>query len=204
MFNLLPINLIFVLFPLLSGLQDLQQPCLTSPNSCLINVTKSQPKRVNAFLTGSEGQYTAIVAVTGDIDNIWEVLTDYDNFDQYLPNVTESTVLESDGNQQVYRQVQSFPILFFASKGTVKISVTETYPTKIEFTAIEGDVKHLKGTWTIRPMTDEQYLITHTVSVEPDLDSSNLRTVFFNIYEDSLQQTLEAIKVEVEKRSGIE
>lgn len=163
--------------------------------------TESKPEINTVYIRGSEGNYSTSVAVKGNIDTIWKVLTDYDNFEQYLPNVAESTLLENRGNQKVFSQVQVFSVLFFSRRSEVEISVTEDYPNTIQFKVIKGDVKSLEGSWTVRQMNAEEFLITYEVMVEPDMESQDLRTIFYNIYESSLKETIEAIQVEIAKRS---
>ncbi|MEO1004753.1 MAG: hypothetical protein AAFW67_02640 [Cyanobacteria bacterium J06638_38] len=59
--------------------------------------------------------------------------------------------------------------------------------------------------WTLEPVSPypsappDRVLITHRVSVQPGNTPSD--SIFFGIYEDRLQETLEAIKEEVEKRT---
>ena len=93
------------------------------------------------LLRGSKGKYIGYTIVRGNIQTLWSVLTDYDNFEKYMPNVVESQLLESDGNQKVFEQVQNFQILFFSRRTKVKTMVTEAYPKLIKFKVLEGEVK---------------------------------------------------------------
>ena len=94
----------------------------------------------------------------------------------------------------------------FNIESRVKVATTESYPAQIDFQAVDGDLPALNGMWTLEPVSPypsappDQVLITHKVSVEPGNAPSD--SIFFGIYEDSLQETLEAIKQEVEKRSS--
>jgi hypothetical protein len=85
------------------------------------------------------------------------------------------------------------------------MAVTESYPQKINFTAIEGDLETLDGFWLLEPVSpypsapSDRVLITHKVSVEAAAAPTD--GIFYNIYENSLEKTLAAIKQEAEKRS---
>jgi ribosome-associated toxin RatA of RatAB toxin-antitoxin module len=162
---------------------------------------QQKSNQTEPYLTGSEGEYTVSIAVKGDRDIAWGLLTDYDHFANYMPNVVESQLLEVKDNQKIFTQVQVFNVLVFPIKAKVKIKVTEHYPDGLEFQVIEGNVKHLHGSWKIQQMTTEEFLITHQVSVQPQLESEDLRSMFFSIYEDTLRKTVQVIQQETEKRS---
>ena len=159
-------------------------------------------KEGQVILNGSKGQYTGYVIAKGDLPVIWKVLTDYDNFEKYMPNVVESKLLENRGNYKVFEQVQVFQLLTFSRKAKVKIVVNEDYPKQIKFKVVEGEVKSLQGSWQIDSMGSNKYLITHQVSVEPDIQSSFNRGLFFTVYEDSVEKTLGVVSQESARLSG--
>lgn len=165
---------------------------LVDPN--LISVSTQ-----GATVTGKEGQYIAKIVVNSSVDTAWKVLIDYNNFDQFLPNVISSKVLKTEGNHKVFEQVYQIQAFIFNQKTRVKIATTETYPKQIDFKLVDGDLKALQGTWKIEPISEKQVLIEHQVKVDPG--STPSLTLFYNIYQNSLKQTLEAIKKEMESRN---
>lgn len=148
-------------------------------------------------VTGDNGQYVAKVLVKAPTGKAWEVLTDYDNFKHFLPNVSDSKLLSAQGNRKVFEQVSEFQVLLFTKRARVRISTSETYPQQIDFQIVEGDVKSLRGTWQLSNPAPNLVLITHRVTVDP---GSNNRGIFFRIYKDSLKNTLTALKQEIESR----
>jgi ribosome-associated toxin RatA of RatAB toxin-antitoxin module len=154
-------------------------------------------------LNGNNGEYLGTVIVRGSIKTIWNVLTDYQNYKDFMPNVIESRLLKSNHNQKTFEQVQIFKVLVAEKKGRVRIEVTENYPKELKFRVTEGDVKSLEGFWQIKMISSNLFLLTHKVSVEPNIKSAINRNLFFSIYEDTLENTLIAVKQEVEKRSHI-
>lgn len=157
-------------------------------------------------LTGEEGSYTGRILVASSRDTAWQVLTDYDSFENFLPNIDRISILENNGNQKVYDQINSVKTLIFETEARVRIAAIETYPQKISFEAIAGDLKKLDGSWLLEPVSPypsappDKVLITHQVDVEPD--SGLGESFFYGIYEDSLEKTLAGIKTEIEKRSA--
>lgn len=152
-----------------------------------------------ASVVGRDGQYSGQILVEAPAEMAWQVLTDYDNFKNFLPNVAESKVVSSQGNQKVFEQVNEFRVLAFTKKARVRLASTETYPKQVAFKVVDGDVKELQGTWTLSSPAPNQVLIRHEVSVMPK-DSDN-KTLFFGIYKSSLKRTIAAVGREVERRS---
>jgi ribosome-associated toxin RatA of RatAB toxin-antitoxin module len=164
-------------------------------------LVKTSLKEGQVILTGSNGQYLGQVVVKGSLSTTWAVLTDYENFKNFMPNVVESHLLQRNRFQTIFEQVQVFQVLFLSRREKVKLSVTEKYPKLIKFNVIEGYVKSLQGYWQIEPISSNLFLLTHQVSVEPDIKSSSNRKLFFAIYEDTLENTLKAVKEEIDRRS---
>lgn len=154
-----------------------------------------------AYLTGQNGQYTCRILVTAPVATAWKVLTDYNNFKNFLPNVTASQVVESKGNRKVFEQVYTIQALIFSQDSRVRIAATESYPKKIDFQMVEGDLNSLKGVWRIDPVSSNQVLITHQVAVTPKTKKN--RALFYGIYENELENTLRAVKQQAEKLASL-
>ena len=157
-------------------------------------------------LQGEKGQYTGRVLVTGSMDTVWQVLTDYDNFEQFLPKVTDSELLEENGERKIFEQINRVKVFLFNKQSRVRIAVQENYPQQIAFKIVEGDLETLDGFWQLEEVSPypsappNQVLITHHVEVEPGSILS--KSIFFDIYENTLKDTLAAIKEEVEQRAA--
>lgn len=151
-------------------------------------------------LEGENGQYTGRVLVTASVDTAWNVLTDYNNFKNFIPTVISSAILKADGTKKTYEQVNVTRILVFSYQSRLVVATSESYPTQIAFRAIEGDVNSLVGAWMLEPVSPNQVLVTHQVAVEPN--ASVPRRVFFNIYKSTLENSIGALKQEMERRSA--
>ena len=155
---------------------------------------------------GENGTYTCRILVDSTMENAWAVLTDYDNFAEFLPGVESSQIVEIKGDRKIFEQTNKIKTLIFSIKSRIKISTTESYPEQILFKAIDGDLETLNGEWRLEPVSEypsappSKVLMTHQVTVEPAKAPSD--GVFFNIYESRLKETIAAIKQETEKRSG--
>jgi ribosome-associated toxin RatA of RatAB toxin-antitoxin module len=164
-------------------------------------------KEGKVILRGEEGQYVGRILVRGNLDNAWQVLTDYDNFAEFLPGVAESQLIKINGDRKIFEQINQVKTLIFTTKARIRLAIAESYPQQIAFDFVDGDLDTLNGTWLLEPVSPypsappDRVLITHRVSVEPKTMPG--KGIFYNIYESTLEKTLAAIKEEVEKRESL-
>ncbi|TVQ44224.1 MAG: cyclase/dehydrase [Gloeocapsa sp. DLM2.Bin57] len=156
-------------------------------------------------VVGQTREYRGRFLVKASAEEAWEVLTDYQNYPNFLPDVVSIQIQETDGNKTVFEQVQRTSVLIFNRETSLTIAVAETPFTKINFSLVEGGVSELQGTWEVTPIiigdesTPSQVLVTHTVTVTPDTGVPE--NIFYSIYRDSLRNSLEAMKTEIENRA---
>lgn len=157
------------------------------------------------IVTGGNGKYTAKVLISTSADTVWSVLTDYGNTPKFIPNVVSSKVIMVNGNRKVVEQVDVRQVFFVTARSRIRSAITETAKTRIDFQAIEGDLKSLKGYWILEPIAPyrgakaSQMLITQVVEVQPKAGTPS--DVFYNVFKDSLGKMMSAIKQETERRS---
>ena len=161
-----------------------------------------------AVSSGSDGEFTGRILINAPVGVVWEVVTDYDNFEQFLPSVEASQVLDASGDRIVYEQLNVVDILFITNRSRIVIESLLTYPQHIDFSLVEGDVAALQGMWQLEPVNAEaestQILLTQEVAVEPEGGSDSLG-LFSSTYQYLLGETLAALKQESEQRSeGLE
>ena len=159
-----------------------------------------------SLVTGSNGKYTGKVLVTATPAIAWQVLTDYNNFSRFFPNISSSKLIQNNSDRKVFEQVQVIRAFVITKKSRVRIAVKESYPKQIAFSLVEGDLKSLQGSWRIEPVSpypgapSNQVLIIHQVNADPGNIST--RGLFYSVYKDSLENTMIALKKEVERRSA--
>ena len=161
---------------------------------------------VSAARDGDNGQFTARVLIDASVAQAWEVLTDYDNFEKFLPNIENSELLESEDNRRVFEQMNVISVIptVLEISSRVVIESTEDYPKVVGFQLVEGDLEALQGIWQLDPVTideagTEQVLVTHHVNIDPG--NSSPRGLFFSTYRLVLEDSLVAAKIETEKRA---
>jgi ribosome-associated toxin RatA of RatAB toxin-antitoxin module len=157
-------------------------------------------------ITGTEGQYVARMLVDASADRLWEVLTDYNNFTEFLPNIVSSEVLESDGNSYIVEQVSKQRVFLFDIESRLRTENIQTENQRIDFRLVEGDLSQFQGYWTIEPISssiegeDPQLLVTQSIEVQPDRGTPE--NLFYDIFKNALEKTLTAIRDEVDRRQS--
>lgn len=155
-------------------------------------------------LAGEQGEYVCRILATSNLDSAWQVLTDYDNFAEFLPGVAQSELIENNGDRKIVEQINQVKTLIFSTQARIRLAITESYPQQIAFNFVDGDLNALDGTWLLEAVSPypsappDRVLITHRVNVEPN--GMPGKSIFFSIYERTLEKTLAAIKEEVELR----
>ena len=78
-------------------------------------------------------------------ESVWTLLTDYDHHAGFLPYMTQSQIVATEGESQLIEQEGGIRILFWTFKMRVKQRVWEDAPSHMHFMAIEGDFDQLQG-----------------------------------------------------------
>lgn len=175
-----------------------------APENNLTNLSskeKTDLKQGKVVLKGEKGKYLGQVETTGKINIAWEVLTDYDNFERFLPNLASSKIIAAKGDRILFEQVNVVDLWLVKQKFTVQIEAIKTKPNKIDFKIVDGDLKKLVGRWQITATSPGKILVSQAVEVEPENNTE--KPLFYGVYESSLEESLKAIAKEISKRSKI-
>jgi ribosome-associated toxin RatA of RatAB toxin-antitoxin module len=186
--------------PLVSGSDLLNRTVAQLPTKEQVILKNGQP-----VITGEKGKYTARVLVSTSVDTAWSVLTDYGNTSKFIPHVVSSKVLTASGSQKVIEQVDVRQVFFISTRSRIRSAITETAKTRIDFKAIEGDLKSMKGYWLLEPVAAakgskaKQVLITQVVEAQPKAGIPS--GIFYSTFKDSLTEIMSATKKEIERRN---
>ncbi|MGJ3248417.1 MAG: SRPBCC family protein [Elainellaceae cyanobacterium] len=169
----------------------------------LSSTEQSTLRQGKPVVSVSGNQFVGHIVAMAEPEAVWDVLTDYENFSEFLPTVVSSQILKSEGDRKVVEQVDSRNVLLTDIESTVRTENIEEAQTHIDFNLIEGDLKNLEGRWHVHPIADDsdlsQTLIVQTVTAEAG--AGLFEGAFHSIFEDSLKGNLEGIKQEAEQRS---
>ena len=172
---------------------------ISKPLNSLSSQQKANLEEGMVVLQGSKGNYLGQVLATGDINTAWEVITDYNNFARFLPNVASSKIITEENDRVVFEQVNVVDLWLFEQEFQVEIEANKKKPTQIDFKIVDGDLKKLVGRWEISDFESDRVMVSHKVEVEPG--SNTEKPFFYGVYESSLEDTLKAIALEIDRRS---
>lgn len=151
-------------------------------------------------ITGTSGEYMARLIVQSPPQVVWDVLTDYDNFPRFLPNVSATDILTESNQRTVVEQTNTCQVLLANIESRVCTENIESDSGKIKFRLLNGDLDQLQGFWQVLPLSDptDYILLQQVVTAEADIGI--LEGGFYSLFQETLRQNLEAIQAEINRR----
>ncbi|MBD2230196.1 SRPBCC family protein [Phormidium tenue] len=104
-----------------------------------------------------EGQQRRIVAstqISATVDQVWQVLTDYNNLSSFIPNLSHSQRLSHPDGGIRLEQIGSQCFLNIKFCARVVLDMVEAFPRELRFSMVEGDFRQFEGKWTLEPVKD--------------------------------------------------
>ena len=86
---------------------------------------------------------------------LWEVLTDYERLEDFIPNLSSSKLISREGRKVRLNQVGSQQLLGLRFSAQVLLQLTE-FPVDLllKFEMLKGDFRRFEGSWQIRKVPD--------------------------------------------------
>lgn len=119
---------------------------------------------------GRERQISARIHLPYSIEQVWQILTDYDHLAEFIPNLAKSRRITHPQNGIRIEQIGTQALLKFKFCARVVLDMVEQFPHQLDFQMVEGDFKSFGGSWKLRPVTMPDQVGTelcYTVSVLP-------------------------------------
>lgn len=105
-------------------------------------------------LEGWQRQISAKLQLPYSVEQIWQVLTDYESLAEFIPNLAKSQRLEHPEGGIRLEQIGRQKALKFNFSARVVLDMTEEFPQAIRFQMVEGDFKDFSGAWELEPLHD--------------------------------------------------
>ena len=91
---------------------------------------------------------------------LWEVLTDYDHLDRFIPNLSTSELVQRDGQTVRVLQVGSQQLLGLRFSAQVLLELQEVLPDGLlRFRMVKGDFRRFEGSWQMRELPEGSSLL---------------------------------------------
>jgi ribosome-associated toxin RatA of RatAB toxin-antitoxin module len=131
---------------------------------------------------------TRSIIFNAPIEKVFDVITQYEKYGEFLSEVKEVKTSGRQGNQvNVHYKVDVVKTIKYT------IRVTEERPTRMSWTFVEGEfMKDNKGSWVLEPAGEGKTKGTYTV--EMALGALVPKSVVNALVDTSLPKMLEAFK----------
>ncbi|MGC1309160.1 MAG: SRPBCC family protein [Phormidesmis sp.] len=125
-------------------------------------VTEKRPARERRIL--------ASVIIPQPVEQVWQVITDYEHLSDFVPSLTSSKLLPSAEGRIRLEQIGAQCFLKFKFCARVVLEMTENFPYELSFAMNEGDFKQFAGAWKLQPSADAQSThLSYDLFVKPPL-----------------------------------
>ncbi|MFP2932869.1 type II toxin-antitoxin system RatA family toxin [Pyxidicoccus sp. 3LG] len=131
---------------------------------------------------------TRTIVINAPIEKVFDVITQYDRYPEFLPEVKEIRTSNRQGNTvDIHYKVDVMKTVRYS------IHVTEERPRRMAWTFIEGEVmKDNKGSWVLEPEGEGKTRATY--NVEMALGLLVPKAVVNALVDTSLPKMLDAFK----------
>lgn len=149
-------------------------------------------------LQGRQRQVSARIQIPQPIEQVWQILTAYDQLSEFIPNLAKSRRLPNTGEQTLIEQVGAQCWLNLKFCARVVLRMEEQFPQEIRFEMVEGDFKGFDGAWRLIPTTvngQAGTTLDYTVNILPKL------TMPVTLIERHLRHNLAVNLVAVQQRA---
>ena len=115
----------------------------------LSSVSAAADFKVEARRDGDAVLVEARARVKADVETAWTVLTAYDRYAEFIPDLKSSEILARAGETAIVHQKGEVGFFLFHFPMEVTFSVTEQPPTGISSRAISGTFKEMTNVYTL-------------------------------------------------------
>ena len=152
---------------------------------------------VSVEKNGEVYSVSAQSALTADRETAWRVLTDYEGYTGFVPNLSLSRLVNLEPRQ--VEQAVEFGVLFFSREIHATLEIEELPPTRILFRAIEGNLKSLETELTISG-SGANMTISYKSRIVPDFWIPPL--IGGPLVRVAIRGKLQAVAEEIERRAA--
>ena len=106
-------------------------------------------------LSGGTRRLAAQLTTSASFDSLWNVLTDYDRLNLYIPNLLSNKKIYQKNNNIHLKQVgaQDFLGMKFSAEVTIDL-FEDKEQGLLKFNLIKGDFRKFEGSWKIQNIKD--------------------------------------------------
>lgn len=92
----------------------------------------------------------AKIHIPRSLEQVWQVLTNYEAFADFMPGLDECKRLSSSQGIQI-KQVRTKSFMGMSFSASSIFDIEEKFPHEIHYQLVEGDMNALSGSWQLEP-----------------------------------------------------
>ena len=151
-------------------------------------------------LSGGTRRLAAQLTTSATFDSLWNVLTDYDRLNLYIPNLLSSKKIYKNKNNVHLKQVGAQDFLGMKFSAEVTIDLFEKKELGLlKFSLIKGDFRRFEGSWKIQTIKD-----TSKNSLIYDLTVQGCQWMPIGMIEKRLKKDLSENLIAVDRQAKIQ
>lgn len=114
------------------------------------NVTRTSDVDIKIDkLEGRKRRIFAKIEIPYPIEQVWQVITDYEAFADFIPNMTGSRRLERPTGGIRLEQFRTKSLIGMKISARSVVDIEEKFPHEVHYQLIEGDLKEFSGCWRL-------------------------------------------------------
>ena len=150
-------------------------------------------------LSGGTRRLAAQLTTSASFESLWNVLTDYDRLNLYIPNLLSSKKIFQNENNVHLKQVGAQDFLGMKFSAEVTIDLIENKELGLlKFNLIKGDFRKFEGSWKIQKIRD-----TQKNSLIYDLTVQGCQWMPIGMIENRLKKDLSQNLIAVDKQAKL-
>ncbi|MBI5365916.1 MAG: SRPBCC family protein [Planctomycetes bacterium] len=106
----------------------------------------------------------AIAVIDAPVAAVWDAITDYDRYAEFMPHTKESKILERKGKVVLFRTVLEFPVrdVWYV----IRLTLNEK-AHRADWVMADGNIKANVGSWALASFGKGRTCATYTVAIDP-------------------------------------
>lgn len=181
-------------------------PPLNQLNIDLSPAQQQDLQQGQVLLLGDEGEYTVVSLVQASAEIVWNVLTNYEQFPEFLPSVVASRVLERRDNRVLVERKDRRKIGIMPIRVKIVTENIEHAPDRIDYRMVDGTLDEMTGTWELTAVTGDagadHTLLTQKIIAKASMGP--LQPYFYDVFETGLKEMTTDLRQEMQRQQVVQ
>ena len=152
---------------------------------------------IDAQRHGDTIDIRATAVLTADADTAWRVLTDYDRYAEFIPDLHSSRVVARHGSMATVEQTGDVTLWPFHFPVDISFEIHERPPGSLESRAVAGSLRELTSRYVLTPVEAGTRL---DYSGHVELGSAWFRDIQYAAIERTIARQFRALADEIERQ----